>query len=375
MNRSHVRSPQICTEERWKMFRERITSDPEELRMLTDAAESRLGGPGYSVTFLKTPFERDPHDYVSLSKYAWPNPDTPDGLPWIQGDGAVNPETEHFDTGMTEMIHSVGILTAAARITGESRYAERAGFLLRQWFLNPETRMNPHLDCAQFLPGAPEGSSWGLIDAHFFCRLNEAVRALPLNKNWTEADWDSYRKWFLDFYFWLVGNPLPVKEEGSTSNHGTYYDVLLVSTLLLLDRPLCARRQLKEKTIPRLSVQLLQDGRMPFELCRTRSLGYMQFNLSAWAWLCNYALPFGLELWEMPSDDNGTLKKAFHLAFPHLCGKPGWPYMEIGQTTTVETLRLAQLVAFFADEPEAVEALKKMQKQGIAVYQTIPCCW
>jgi Alginate lyase len=33
----------------------------------------------------------DIHDYLSMAPYWWPNPDTPDGLPWVQRDGDVNP--------------------------------------------------------------------------------------------------------------------------------------------------------------------------------------------------------------------------------------------------------------------------------------------
>src|SRR5690606_41789327 len=37
------------------------------------------------------------HDYVSLSRYWWPNPDTPDGLPYIYKDGQSNPELNRYD--------------------------------------------------------------------------------------------------------------------------------------------------------------------------------------------------------------------------------------------------------------------------------------
>ena len=34
----------------------------------------------------------DKHDFYSLSRYWWPDPNKPDGLPYIRKDGEVNPE-------------------------------------------------------------------------------------------------------------------------------------------------------------------------------------------------------------------------------------------------------------------------------------------
>src|ERR1051325_4038529 len=36
----------------------------------------------------------DKHDYMSIAPYWWPNPATPNGLPFIRRDGEVNPERD-----------------------------------------------------------------------------------------------------------------------------------------------------------------------------------------------------------------------------------------------------------------------------------------
>ena len=47
----------------------------------------------------------DKHDYVSLATYYWPNPKTPNGLPYVAHDGEVNPETKDSDyTRLRKMI-------------------------------------------------------------------------------------------------------------------------------------------------------------------------------------------------------------------------------------------------------------------------------
>ncbi len=44
-----------------------------------------------------TPPSGDKHDYISMGRYWWPNPDTPDGLPYVRRDGESNPELKQFD--------------------------------------------------------------------------------------------------------------------------------------------------------------------------------------------------------------------------------------------------------------------------------------
>ena len=56
-------------------------------------ADDALNHPVYSVTHKKVlPPSGDKHDYMSQGPYWWPNPDTPDGLPYINKDGIRNPE-------------------------------------------------------------------------------------------------------------------------------------------------------------------------------------------------------------------------------------------------------------------------------------------
>ena len=45
----------------------------------------------------KAPSAIDKHDYVSLAPYWWPDPDKPDGLPYIHKDGQTNPEHNQYD--------------------------------------------------------------------------------------------------------------------------------------------------------------------------------------------------------------------------------------------------------------------------------------
>ena len=65
-----------------------------ELRVLTEQADADLEKELVSVVQkTRVAPSGDPHDYLSLAPYWWPDPKTADGLPYIRhaGDGKVNP--------------------------------------------------------------------------------------------------------------------------------------------------------------------------------------------------------------------------------------------------------------------------------------------
>lgn len=135
---------------------------------LISAAEKALTCGFYSVMY-KTdiPPSGDKHDYFSLSNYWWPNPDTTDGLPYIRKDGQVNPEvyTDRYDKqSKQDLFAAVISLFYAYHYTENKTYLVYAGQLLDCWFLNPETRMNPHSYFAQIRPGRNEINSSGIIE-------------------------------------------------------------------------------------------------------------------------------------------------------------------------------------------------------------------
>ena len=71
----------------------------------------------------------------------------------------------------------VPALAAAWVLTGEARYSEHAARHLRAWFVDPDTRMAPHLRYAQAIHGVSPGRGTGIIDT---IHLVEVARALEV---------------------------------------------------------------------------------------------------------------------------------------------------------------------------------------------------
>jgi hypothetical protein len=92
----------------------------------------------------------DKHDYMSQAPYFWPDPGRPDGKPYMRKDGVRNPEIDRITDhrAIDGLVANTQTLGLAYYFSGDERYAEKAAALLRAFYLDPATRMNPHLQYA-----------------------------------------------------------------------------------------------------------------------------------------------------------------------------------------------------------------------------------
>src|ERR1039458_110492 len=120
-----------------------------------------------------------PNDFYSTGDYWWPNPNTTNGLPYVQRDGQTNPEnfTAHRQV-VRQLSDAVAALGAAYKITGDDKYAKKSAALLRVFFLDEKTRMNPSLQYAQAIPGVSPGRGTGIIDTLHLIEIPKAIEAM-----------------------------------------------------------------------------------------------------------------------------------------------------------------------------------------------------
>ena len=198
-----------------------------DVSKLIQAAEESLSVGPYSVTFSpEVAPSGDPHDIVSYGFYWYPNPDTPDGLPWISRDGYgnVKNEMEWTDFGLLRL--ATWRLSLAYFFTKDERYAEKSAELLRTWFLDAETRMNPRDEYSGMIPGVSPGSFNVPGFANTFDRLIDAAGILEASPHWTTADKQGLQQWMWDLTEWAENSPQGAAQRREPSNHGTNYDFL-----------------------------------------------------------------------------------------------------------------------------------------------------
>jgi len=140
----------------------------------------------------------DRRDYWHPAPYWWPNPDSPDGLPYVRRDGERRPGTNLYEPGSEEFdrsnlqraLEGATVCALAWRATGKQPYAEHGAALIRRWFVDPESRMNPHLNYAQARMGpmSAVGDRAGVIEMRDLSMLLDAARLLQRAGAFSAAD-------------------------------------------------------------------------------------------------------------------------------------------------------------------------------------------
>jgi hypothetical protein len=291
---------------------------PAWIALKTSADAALSAGPFSVVDKSVVPPSGDKHDYMSQAPYWWPNPKTPDGLPYVQRDGERNPEINKIidHQSMDRMAGAVETLALTAYFGGEDKYAQKAAQLLRAWFVDPATRMNPNLQYAQGIPGTTTGRGIGLIETRGLTRVVDAVGVLETTDVWTADDDRALRDWFSRFLTWMRESKNGRDESAAKNNHGTYYDLQVASFALFVDRPEIAREVLTAARRKRVAVQIEPDGRQPLELARTRSWSYSVMNINGLTQLADLGQRVHVDLWHFATGDGRSIRGALRYLAP-----------------------------------------------------------
>lgn len=318
---------------RKRVHRHDPTLMPALARLEHDAEESLDAGPFSVVHKNPTPSSGDKHDYMSQAPYFWPDPASSNGLPYIRRDGERNPELRRISDHreMDEIANHVETLALGFYFTGRESYAEKATALLRTWFFEPATRMNPNLQYAQAVPGLNTGRGTGLIESRSLTRIVDAVGLIAGSQAWSSADQRQLEAWFNEFLQWMLESKNGRAEAAAKNNHGTFYDVQVVSYGFFLGKTELATKVLNEARQKRIAVQIEPDGRQPLELVRTKAWSYSVGNLSGLMLLARLAENVRLDLWNYKTTDGRSIRKAFDFLAPYGPGEQKWPYKQIGE--------------------------------------------
>jgi hypothetical protein len=300
-------------------------------QLIRNANLSLLSKPGSVMNKAKVAASGDKHDFFSFGPYWWPDPSKPDGLPYIKHDGVINPKSKIGTDSLPfgHLCNNVEALAYAYYFTGREAYAEKAAALVRVWFLNPETAMNPSVNYGQAIPGITDGHFEGVIELRGLTRITDAVALIEPSAAWTKNDQITFRHWLELYYEWLTHNKLPIDETSTENNHISWRDVQIVQFSLVLGKADYARKFLQQE-LPRLmEMQINTKGEQLHELVRTNSLGYSLFNLEALFHLATLGEYIGVDCWKYTTKENGGLYSALDFLAPYTDPANPWPDDEI----------------------------------------------
>ncbi len=305
------------------------------LKSLKNRAEERLLCPVRATVYRKSKAPSgDIHDFSSIGPYWWPDPEKPDGLPYIRRDGEINPEFPD-ENDIRDVCDAVFELSLAAYYFESKKYADRAVKFIYDWFLSPETYMNPHLEYAQAIPGICNGRGIGIID---FGRMNEIFDGIAILESLGFIDENlvkDFRTWVSRFTDWLLTSENAIEEDCEPNNHGTYFEALMLSCAIFTGRTAIIKRSLMTAYDRRLVSQVEFDGRQPWELARTAAMHYSMTNIKAFMLIASMAAHCGdNRFWEADKERGvSIIKSAVDYIYPFVLEPETFPYSELMPNT------------------------------------------
>ena len=266
------------------------------------------------------------HDFYSEGDYWWPDPKNPEGA-YQKRDGQTNPNNftahRYAMIGLSEI---TATLTSAWLLTEDKVYADKALEHLNAWFVDTNTKMNPHMLYAQAIFGKVTGRGIGLIDAYHFVEVARSIKVLADRGGITIQQAEDLKAWFNEFLEWMTTHEYGISEMNWRNNHSVCWAATASSIAVLTDNKelieLCTNR-FKNILLPN---QMADDGSFPLELKRTKPYGYSLFNIDAF---CNVAQILSTpedNLFDYETADGKSLKKGLEFIYPFVEDKSKWPF-------------------------------------------------
>ncbi len=290
-------------------------------------------------------------DYWHPAPYYWPHPLCFLGMPYIRRDGIRTPGTKLYDplcdrydrTRLQRFFDDSYTLALAWKEGFGEKYACRGRDLIRRWFLNEESAMNPHLKYAQVRIGHNSnfGQSSGIIEFKDLYYFLDGVRILHKGRFISDVELMQLQEWFAEYLLWLKSSKQGVGERMSKNNHGTFYDLQVAAICFFIEDFKHLRSIILDSRF-RLLSQFDENGIQKYELCRSTTAHYCCFNLQGWIYLCQLAESLGEDLWNFRGPKCGGIKKGLEWLLQYT--NKEWPYKQIG---TFDKDRLIPLTYYY----------------------------
>ena len=297
--------------------------------VLTKSADSYLNAKLLSVMDKpEVPASGDKHDFMSVAVYWWPNPNTPDGLPYVPRDGKINPEF-YTITDLAEfgtLVRDVNVLSNTYYFTGQTKYSDKAALMIRTWFIDSATKMNPNMQYAGAIKGITDGSPIGVMQLNNLPQILDDIQILKTSGSWTASDQTGFETWCGSYFNWVTTSVNGVKESAQPGNLGSWYNADAGALAEFLGNHTYAQQAVtKEKGL--IDGQIRgSDGFQPLEMARTRPWNYSNINLQALATMSRVATKENIDLWDYTAPHGGSIKKAINFLVPYVNGTTSWPY-------------------------------------------------
>ena len=327
-------------------------------RLIKDA-NKLLDAPNYSVvdkTISPLPPGTTANDFISISSKWWPNENKADGLPWKKlGDSNPDNKSDKTDQIRIEnMAKAVYTLSQAYYFSDTPEYAEKASTMIKVWFLANKTRMNPHLQYAQTVPGVDKRSSSGIMDGRFIpLNILDSINLIRGSQFWPERFDQVMNQWLSTYLHWLTGSKMGHKTSEKETRHGSWYYFQTSALAWYLNDEKALSRQFK-RARGIMSPQFNGKGAQPEQLKRSKPFRDSCFNLEALTNIGVIAEKANKKFWNHRS----TIAKGVTFLLP-VAQSGEWEY-EKSALRSYECLNAFANYAEYADSAEAKTAISNI---------------
>lgn len=283
----------------------------------------------WSVTFSKRhAISGNPHDYFSQGPYWWPNPEDPDG-PFIRRDGEIYPgRFNDHHAWFGQLADTVLALATSGYYLEEKPFLDRAAELLRVWFIDEKTRMNPHMRYGQLIPGICDGRPIGLIEINSVDRIIHALGFFSEEPDYADL-LAGMRVWIGEMLDWLLIPGGFAEEECRNGNNHATLVLWRTWSRLRFSRPRGCDSRLRKMVsrsafAPNCGGRLLAQGTGAYT-----QLSLHPLRLGPFALICEVMLKYGINLWNEENAQGGSLRKAAAFLLPAVENPFSWKWPQI----------------------------------------------
>ncbi len=352
----------FITEERIKEIQNKVNSDNCLKCELARLAEEKLKLAPVSVTYHESPGATgNPHDFYSEGPYWWPNPENPDG-PYIKRDGEFNPD--RFNAHMEDMVtmsDAVSILCQAGLYLGKREYFDKAAELIKVWFVDEETKVNPHMECGQAIRGVCDGRGIGIIDTSNYIRVVYGADILQRAGGYEDVIC-GLKEWFSQYIMWLTTSEKGLEEKNFFNNHSNWWNTQVAVFSAFTENEKQLEECFDSYRNRILSQQTDTEGKFTDEITRTRSYHYTLYNMDACVLIAEVAYHKGVDLWNYETSDGKSLKKCVEFFKPFYKNPFLWTYPEINAENCHFEKMAMKLAAIRYDDKEIEDMNVKRRK-------------
>ncbi|KDN41150.1 chondroitin AC/alginate lyase [Tilletiaria anomala UBC 951] len=236
--------------------------------------------------------------------------------PYKRKDGKVNPDTKMLNNtkDVVSMAQSVLWNGVAFGLTNDTSYSQRATSLIYNWFLNPQTAVNPNLNYGQVIrgPGQQLGDFTGILDWRMILKVVNAIVIMRAKsaQAWNAVIASSMNQWASNYLDWLAKSSQGKGVAKASNNHATFFYNQLIALYILVGDIQSAQQAANAYFTGAFMSQIDEDGEQPYEATRTRPFHYRCFNVEGMIANAKLADNLALNMWSATTSKGATIQSA-----------------------------------------------------------------